>query len=471
MAFLFGASGIVDAYNLALVVPVLLSGVIGGWLQAGFVGRYMALCQEPGPAAAHFRTAIMGMVFVIALILSIVIFVLRDILSGILVPEASVVTRQLTESALVVASWVLVPTVMADLVGLILNCHGRFFAASAAPVANAVVAAFALWLWPEHDLAALVDTLMLGWFAQVCVLALAYKRVGLRFVTKPNEMAGEVRSTLRLALPVLPAVFLSNATAVVIQVSCSRLGEGAVAVYGYASRLHGALTQVMIVGISTVLLPHLAGMLASREHSKIGPLFWRIGRASILMYAFILAGVVLLGEVTIVTILGRGQFDAALAVKVRDVWLLLTLSLLPFAFSTFLAKLFQAMQLPVLLSWSALISMVVTAIVCSVGSGANSLAIVVISPFLAQLFVLAFFLSCFRGEFGRIASVGDGLHALLRCALLVAPSVIGDLVVRQFGAVGADAMMFVVRATLFVGLFLLVAKLNRVPNWLLGEKR
>lgn len=471
MAFFFGASSIVDAYNLALVVPVLLSGVIAGWLQAGFVGRYMVLCQEQTPVAGHFRTAVMAMVAAIALLLSLLIFIFHDVLARILVPEASLATRQMTEAALLVSAWLLVPTVMADLIGLILNCHGRFLAASAAPVANALVAALALWLWPQHDLAALVDTLMLGWFAQICVLIMACRGAGLRFFTSMNaRMSDELRNTLRLALPILPAVLLSNATSVVIQVSCAHLGEGAVAVYGYASRLHGALTQVMIVGISTVLLPHLAGMLASRQDSQISSLFWRIGKASILMYAFVLAGVLLLGEATIVTLLGRGRFDEILAAEVGNVWLILTLSLLPFAFSTFLAKLFQAMQLPVLLSWSALISMLVTAIVCVVGSQADSLAIVVTSPAFGQLFVLMFFLRCFTGKFGRIARFGEGLRALLRSAMLIAPSMIGDLVVRQLSGAESDSAIFAIRVTLFIGLFFVMTYLNRVPTWLQHER-
>lgn len=470
MAFLFGASSIVDAYNLALVVPVLLSGVIAGWLQAGFVGRYIALCQEQETVARHFRMAVMAMVLVIALLLSLIIFFLRDFISEILVPEASLTARKMTESALAISAWLLIPTVIADLIGLILNCHSRFLAASAAPVANALVAALTLWLWPQHDLASLVDTLMLGWLAQICVLVVAYRATGLGIgMTMDAKISGELRKTLRLALPILPAVILSNATSVVIQISCSHLGEGAVAIYGYASRLHGALTQVMIVGISTVLLPHLAGMLASRQNAKIGPLFWRIGKATILMYAFILAGVLLLGEATIVTILGRGQFDTLLATKVTYVWLLLTLSILPFAFSTFLAKLFQAMQLPVLLSWSALVSMLVTAIVCGIGSKVGSLSIIVTSPVVAQLFVLAFFLRYFHRQFGRIANLGSELSAFSRCILLVIPSMLGDLLVTHFVTADVNAVIFVIRAMLFLGLFILMARMSRISGWLLQE--
>lgn len=471
MASLFGASSVVDAYNLALVVPVLLSGVVGGWLQAGFVGRYLALRQHNELDAAHFSIAIGQMVLAIAAVLALAIFAFREPLASMLVPPASLGTRQLTEAALSVVSWSLVPTVLADFLGLILNCHGRFLAAATAPVVNALVAAVALWLWPHHDLEALVQTLMLGWLAQMMVLAVAYKAAGLRFVARCPDMSDEIRKTLRLALPILPAVLFSNGTTVVIQMACSRLGEGAVAVYGYASRLHGALSQIMIVGIGTVLLPHLAAMLASQERSKISPLFQRLGRATTLGYAFILAGVFLLGEITILTILGRGKFDAALASAVADVWTILTLSLLPFAFATFLAKLFQAMQQPVLLSWSSLIAIVVTALVCYIGSSVDSLALLVAAPTFAQIGVLGFFLACFRREFGPIVGFRDGFMTLTRCALLILPSMVVDVVVSHLASADSSPWFLLVRVVLFVAIFLFAARVNRVQGWILLEER
>lgn len=471
MAFLFGASSVVDAYNLALVVPVLLSGVVGGWLQAGFVGRYMTLRQHNEADAVHFSIAIGRMVLVIVAVLALAIFTFREPLASMLVPPASLGTRQLTEAALSVVAWSLVPTVLADFLGLILNCHGRFLAAATAPVVNAMVAAVALWLWPHHDLEALVQTLLLGWLAQMIVLAVAYKNAGLKFVARCPDMSDEIRTTLRLALPILPAVLFSNGTTVVIQLACSRLGEGAVAVYGYASRLHGALSQIMIVGIGTVLLPHLAGMLARQQRSQIGLLFQRLGRATMLGYAFILAGVFLLGDATILTILGRGKFDAALASAVADVWTILTVSLLPFAFATFLAKLFQAMQQPVLLSWSSLIAIVVTALVCYVGGNIDSLAVLVAAPLFAQLTVLGFFLACFRREFGPIASFADVFTAFARCALLVLPSMAVDVALNHLVSEHTSAWFLLLRVVLFIGIFLFAARVNRFQRWILQEER
>ncbi|MFP3581942.1 hypothetical protein SB659_20480, partial [Arthrobacter sp. SIMBA_036] len=64
------------------------------------------------------------------------------------------------------------------------------------------------------------------------------------------------------------------------------MGEGFVSTYGYAQRLNNALVQVIVVGLSSVLLPHLAGMLARSERHEIVILFDRIIK-SVLAISFI----------------------------------------------------------------------------------------------------------------------------------------------------------------------------------------
>ena len=470
MAFLFGASGLVDAYYLALVVPILLSGIIGGWLQVAFVGRYMELCRQPGEASAEaFRSSIGRAILVIGVFASLTIFVARAPLTEILVPASRASARQLTELGIAVGAWSLLPTVLSDFLALILNCHGRFRVAALAPIINALVSALALWLWPKHNLDALLLTLMLGWFAQLFVMLFAFKRAGLRFIAQHPLVTDDIRGALRLALPVLPAVAFSNGTTAVIQMACSRLGEGAVALYGYASRLHGALTQVMIVGISTVLLPHLADLLAERKHEEIIHLFWRIGRVTLLIFAFVLSGVILLGGETIATIFGHGRFDSVMGTDAANAWSILTLSLFPFALSTFFAKLFQAMQQPVLLSLSSLISLLVTSLACYVGQATIGLNGIVAAPLVAQIFVLMFFLICFKVRFHVSGLFPNWIRTLFVGCAVIAPSVAAELALGWYFYGQGGALVFGLRATVFAGIFLLTVKVSGVSKWVLRE--
>lgn len=467
IASLFGATSIVDAYNLSLSLPVLISGVIGGWLQAGFVGRYMQRCREPdNSTSAAFRMA-MGLILIgMTLVLSLCMALASHSISQFLVPAAHAHAQIQTEMAIKIASWSLIPTVLSDYLTLLLACHGRFVAASAAPVVNAIVAALGLWIWPEHTLNSLLWTLMAGLVVQLAILAIALARIGLQFNLDSSNLRTDIVTTLYIALPLLPAVVFSNGTQTTIQLFCSRLGEGAVAIYGYASKLHGALTQIMVVGISTVLLPHLAGMLADERREEIRLLMGQIGRATLLVSIFVLAGVALLGEQAIGVLLGRGRFDHQLILDVSRSWTLLSFSLFPFALSTFFAKLFQAMRQPILLSTSSFLSLVVTSFVCWIGLERYGLPVIMLAPLAAQAVVLSFFSWNYCRQFDEGQLLHNWSRTLALATLMFFPAAAVDtLGLRNISLANAE-ITFITRALLFVAISLLSAKLLNAIRWI-----
>lgn len=467
IASLFGASSIVDAYNLGLSIPILLSGVIGGWLQAGFVGRYMERNREPNSSnAATFRTA-MGLVLIaITFTLSLGMVLTSHSISQFLAPTAHEQAHIQTVAAIKIIGWSLVPTVLSDYITLLLACHGKFIAASAAPVVNAIVAAAGLLIWPTHTLDSLLWTLVAGLTVQLVILIITLTRIGLPFSLSGSHLKADIVATLKVAFPLLPAVVFSNGTQTTIQVFCSRLGEGAVAIYGYASKLHGALTQIIVVGISTVLLPHLAGMLAEGRREEIRLLMGQISRASLLVSLFVVIGVMLLGENTISVLLGRGRFDQRLTLEVSHSWLLLSLSIFPFALSTFFAKLFQAMQRPILLSTSSFLSFIITSFTCWIGLEQYGLSAVMLAPFSAQTAVLCFFTWKYREQFDEKRLLRDWIKTIGFAVLIFSPAIAVDtLGLKDFSPINAKTLFFS-RALIFVAISLFIAKLFNITRWI-----
>src|SRR5450432_239836 len=198
----------------------------------------------------------------------------------------------------------------------------------------------------------------------------------LSFPIETSVAKREVRTTLTLALPLLPAMMLGNSAAAIIQFRAAGLGEGMVAIYGYASRLHGALAQVLVIGLSTVLLPHFAALWSRGEKTEITVLFRRLARCTILTVAYLTLGIYLMGESATKILFERGAFDALHTQQVSWLWTLLSLSLFPHAFGTFIAKFCQAVRDAGSVLASGAILFTVTWIVTWVGASAGSLNII-----------------------------------------------------------------------------------------------
>lgn len=467
VAALFGASSTVDAYNLALVVPTLVAGIVSGWSQVSFVGRYLELLsEEEGRLAREFRSAIAAVLIGLSAAVGVLMFAGHDLVTTALVPASAQATRNQTTIALQIAACTLMPITLGEFFALVLNCHGRFVFASAAPILNAVVSTAALWYWPNQGVEALSWTLLLGWTMQCLTVFAACIYAGLSFRGWRQTIRREVASAMRLAAPILPGVAFSSATIAIISIFCSRLGVGAVAIYGYATKLHGAATQVIIISMGTVLLPHFAGLLAAKDHAQLKTLLERIGRVTMLTSVVLLGFILAMGKPLLMVLLGRGKFDPALARDVAWAWSLLTVSLFPFAVATYFAKVFQALRQPALLSLSSAIALATTAVGGALALIFQNFSLLILTPAFAQLCVLCFFVNRFRGRFGNDQFASDWLRALLICAAVCAPAIALDSYLRDHLNDVVQILALGIRAMVFCLVVAACAVLSKASTWL-----
>jgi peptidoglycan biosynthesis protein MviN/MurJ (putative lipid II flippase) len=242
-----------------------------------------------------------------------------------------------------------------------------------------------------------------------------------------------------------------------------------VATYGYASRLHGALAQVLVIGLSTVLLPHFAALWSRGEKTEITILFRRLARCSILIVAYLTLGIYLMGETATKILFERGAFDAKHAQQVSWLWMVLSLSLFPFAFGTFIAKFCQAVRDAGSVLVSGVILFVATWVVAWLGASVGSLSIVTTSVAASVVATCCFWLFWLA----RRVQVGPILQdigiAALRMGLILAPAIVVERWLSHHMQNLPDTFGLLVRGSLYtlVALSLLIA--TRSYHWFLAR--
>ncbi|MFZ5732028.1 MAG: lipid II flippase MurJ [Pseudomonadota bacterium] len=431
IAAFLGATIEVDAYYISALIPSFISTIVLSWLQAGFVGHYAGLVALGNESAAKaYRSRMLFLVLFVSLTMSAICIWLPDWIVAVLVPTGPL--SETTVKALGTCSIILAPVIVSDFIGLILNSHGRFYVAAAAPVVNALVSVLGLLLWPTIDLPALLWTLILGCVAQFAIVVcyLISMRLGFEW-NNDFSTNGDVRSTAMIAMPLLPAIMITNSAIALMQIRSTGMGEGAVAVMSYAQRLNGAVTQVLVMGLGTVLLPHMASLLARNERAQIIDLLRRLVRLSILVCGYIGCAIYILGTPFVELLFARGSFNSELASKVADVWTILTLSLFPFAIGTFVAKVSQAMRRP---RATLLSSIVLFAALWSMslwGSKISSIEIVALSAAAAFSATAIFWLIWLSRSVGAHLIWTDIVSGSLRMIGVLLPATLFDRVVRS----------------------------------------
>lgn len=359
IAHVFGVSTELDAYYLALVIPGLLLGFVGGALQTGFMPIYGSLINKKlKDEAVYFRSHLFWiLLLILVLICSLTSFFAENIIQ-LIAPSSSDEIKQYAGYALSILVVTLALNVVADFFGMILNMHQQFFSAALAPVSNIIVSTLFLYLLPELGIDNLIWGLVSGLFVQVLILWLVLYSQKLKFVFSFSFKSPHLFQAWQLMLPILLGVALANANLSVDQAMAAMAGDGAISLLGYASRFQNVITQTAIMGVSIVLLPSLIHLLSDNEIEKAFALMKRIFQWTLLLSLLLIAFVWFFGENLLNLLLSRGAFSVKDASSVYNIWFLYTLGVFPMACGVFYAKFFQAMKKPRVITRLAFISFI-----------------------------------------------------------------------------------------------------------------
>lgn len=359
-AAIFGISPELDGYNLALVLPTLITGVAAGVLQTGLF-PLRARLHATGAVAevAAFERVVLGSMLAIGLLASLPLFAFAPYIAGLLAPSASDATTTALVFALPIAAPLIVLNMVGDCTGFLLAMRNRFVIAAAAPIANGIFGTLLLAAWPQGGLLNLTLGTTIGVVIQVAICLTGLKASGVQLLGRlPSLQQSKAyfSSMLKLGGWILPGVIFSNFVASLPTVWVARYGEGAVSAFGYAYRLHSAALQLVVMASSTIILARFAELVASKNTAAVRKI---LGQSTII--AVILGGI----SVSLIAMLGpqilevifKGRFDRTAAILVANHWTWLTAGLAFSLLGNIFAKLWQAQARPKLISIMAGISL------------------------------------------------------------------------------------------------------------------
>ena len=157
--------------------------------------------------------------------------------------------------------------VIAALLSAILNSHGRFTAAAAAPIALNIFFIFALTISAWLDLDAgivLAWTVPIAGIAQFSLLVIAVIKSGIKLSIGIPRISPDMKRLGRLALPVMIAGGVVQINLLVGR-QVSSYFDGAVAWLSFADRLYQLPLGIIGIAIGIVLLPELSRKLHSGD--------------------------------------------------------------------------------------------------------------------------------------------------------------------------------------------------------------
>jgi len=352
-AHAFGVGAIVDGYNLALVVPILLSSSLSGIVQTGLfpVRSRIAAAKVPAEVDAFERAILLGVVG-LGLALTLLLVLSRSVVMLWVAGDAPPATQGAFAAAFLPLASLLTLNVVGDCAGYLLAMRNKFAIAAGAPIVNGAAGAVILFSFSDGGVGTLVWSTIVGVALQVgiCLLGLRFTRLRLLgSLPATRSFAAAVRDMAKLGVWMVPGVVLSNLVLSLPQVWITQYGEGAVSAFGYALRLHLASLQLIVMASSTLLLARFSELVSTAQKDAVNGLLKVAVLASWVVGALGFILVLVIGEPLLNVLLG-GKFTSEAAHRVAVHWAIITGSL-PFAImSNIYAKLWQAEGKPFLMT-------------------------------------------------------------------------------------------------------------------------
>jgi len=347
IAYQFGATAQTDAYLIASVIPMALSGMVAVAIAVAFIPVFTEYRLKAGEGEAWTIASAVINLTALFLVAGAVLYLLA---APFLVPLLGPGLAPETKALAVHLSRLLVPVIIfTGLVGLataVLNAYRHFtYPAFAGLLYNFGMIGGALLLGGLMGISGLVVGAVAGAAAHLLALSVPlagkknYYRLTLKGLTHPG-----VRRIGLLVFPFIVASAAGQINLLVDRILASGLVEGSISALNFAARVMQLPLGIFAGAAATAAYPFLAEQAAGENADDLRRTFSE-GLRMLWFIVFPLSvGLMVLGEPIVRLLFERGAFDAAATQMTAVALLYYSLGIFAHAANVLLVRVYFALQ-------------------------------------------------------------------------------------------------------------------------------
>jgi len=277
----FGRGDALDAFLIAMILPLTITGLLAGSLNGALIPPYIQARESRGHDAAQ---QLFSSVQVVSLLLLTVASMFMALGAPYYLPLLgsgfSAAKLLLTQRLF----YVLLPFVVLNgtiaVWSSILNAGERFALPALTPVVTPLVAVSGLFiLGRAWGIFALATGTVAGTLLEVFLLGWAMRTRGFRLRLRWYGMTPELRLVFRQYIPVLSGALLMSTSPIIDQSMAAMLKGGSVAALGYGNKVINVITILSSAALSIAVLPYFSQMVTKKD--------WSGCRRTLKVYSFL----------------------------------------------------------------------------------------------------------------------------------------------------------------------------------------
>lgn len=342
----FGASFGLDAYNIALLLPVALATVMVDNIAVVFMPVFS---EHLVNGRRHELNVLVSSLFKGAFLLLgcllLVLLVFRGSAMTLLGPGFSGETRVLAIQLFVLMLPVVFFLTASGIMRGVLHAYYHFFTPAVLPLLSRVLIVAALILFAgQYGIFALTGGFVISSVLACGVMYFVFRRFG-RFIWKAPWLHTAYGPAATAIIPLVAFRMLDQVHLIVPSALATQQGEGSVAILQYAIRVIHLPMGIALASISTAIFPLITRLIAEKDFKELARSL-SFGLRLILVFVLPMAvGLVMVGEPVIRLIFERGAFGPNSSSEVYRLVTVYAAGILGWGFNYLLADYFWGKRL------------------------------------------------------------------------------------------------------------------------------
>lgn len=307
----YGVSYIVDAYTIAIQIPVLLFSFISVAVQSVVIPFYSDIYYNEGKEAA--KKYINHLLTFLA-VLTIGLTIIGEISAGGLVylfaPGFDHETHVLAVELLRICFPTIILSVISQVLVAVLNVHKQFVLPSfAVYLMNLGILFFIIFLHSQLGIHSACYGQVIGdAFRMLFLVILSHHFYRYRFSFDRKDKS--VIRTLKLSIPVLWSISVAEVNAIVNRMVGSFLFVGSISALTYATKINTVLMQLFVSAIATIVYPMFAESSAKGNMEQLNRRINLTFSAYAMFITPLMCGIFVFRKELIEVAFARGVFDS-----------------------------------------------------------------------------------------------------------------------------------------------------------------
>lgn len=345
VAYFFGVSADVDAYSVAIGIPVNLFSIIAISIQPIVIPIYTRLLhKESIGSASNYINSLITFIIVICIILLVILELLAGPIIYLFAPGFSSETHMLAVTLLRVTLPTIVFTLISRVYCGILNVYKQFSLPTVSIYfLNVFILIFILLLHKQCGILSACIGQFAGGVGQLLFLIIISRKhyhYKVSFDIRNENMI----TTGKNILPIMLSTSISEINAIFSRTVASMLVVGSIAAYNYASKIESIVLHFFITAITTIVYPLYAESAVKDNTSQLSSRVNSILLAYVFLLIPLTIGIITLRRELMEVAFARGAFDGDAVVVTSGLLGILSIGMLFYAFRENLVKVFYALE-------------------------------------------------------------------------------------------------------------------------------